>query len=83
VFDRVWNEDLIKCVLRRLRKEFQTTGKILHYEVFRLYEVLPMLLRDVARELGLTGKQAEDYLVTARRAFLRLLGDEIRGYGGS
>jgi RNA polymerase sigma-70 factor (ECF subfamily) len=90
VFHHAWVTTLIQRVLRRLEQECQTTGKQAHYELFRQRLVLPALedanpppLRDLAARLGLSEKQAANCLLTARRAYQRLLQEEIRGYAGS
>lgn len=90
VFHHAWVTDLIQRVLRRLEQECQTADKQAHYEILRQRLVLPALegaepppLRDLAGRLGLSEKQAANHLVTARRAFQRLLQEEIRGYAGN
>ncbi len=90
VFHRAWLADLTQRVLRRLEAECQATDKQAHYEILRQRLVLPALegaepppLRDLAQRLGLSEKQAANCLLTARRAFQRLLQEEIRGYAGS
>lgn len=90
VFHRAWVSDLTQRVLRRLEQECQGTGKLPHYELFRQHLVLPALegtepppLRELAGRLDLSEKQAANCLLTARRAYQRLLQEEIRAYAGS
>ena len=90
VFYRAWVADLTQRVLRRLEQECQATGKQAHYELLRQRLVLPALegaepppLGDLAGRLGLLEKQAANCIVTARRAFQRLLAEEIRTYAHS
>ena len=90
VFHHAWVSDLIQRVLRRLERECQTTDKQAHYEILRLRLVLPALegaepppLRDLAQRFGLSEKQAANCLLTARRAYQRLLQEEIRRYANS
>jgi RNA polymerase sigma-70 factor (ECF subfamily) len=90
VFHRAWVSDLIQRVLRRMEHECQATAKQAHYEILRQRLVLPALegaepppLRDLAGRLGLSEKQAANCLLTARRAFRRLLQEEIRSYAAS
>lgn len=90
VFHRAWVADLTHRVLCRLESECQATDKLAHYEILRQRLVLPALegadpppMRDLARRLSLTEKQAANYLLTARRAFQRLLEEEIRSYSSS
>ena len=87
VFHRAWIQDLLMRVLLALEQECQMTGKSKHYEIFRLRIVEPILqgaqeppMRDIADRLGLTDKEASNYLLTARRAYQRLLREEIRQY---
>ena len=90
VFHHAWVADLIQRVLRRLEQECQTTDKQAHYEILRQRLVLPTLegaepppLRDLAQRFGLSEKQAANCLLTARRAYQRLLQEEIRRYANS
>jgi DNA-directed RNA polymerase specialized sigma24 family protein len=90
VFHHAWVADLIERVLCRLEQECQATDKQAHYEILRQRLLLPALegaapppLRDLAQRIGLSEKQAANCLLTARRAFQRLLLEEIRGYAGN
>lgn len=85
VYYRAWSMALVERVLRRLEREFCSTEKQVHYEIFRERIVLPILdgmdpppLRELAAREGLTEKQASNFLLTARRAYQRLMADEIR-----
>lgn len=90
VFHRVWVADLTQRVLRRLGDECRATGKLAHYEIFRQCLVLPALegterpsLGELAGRLGISEKQAANCLLSARRAYIRLLEDEIRAWAGT
>ena len=90
MFRRAWVADLTQRVLRRLEQECQASGKLPHYELFRQRLVLPALegsepppLAELAGRLGLSEKQAANCLLTARRAYQRLLQEEIRAYAAS
>lgn len=90
VFHHAWVTYLIQRVLRRLEQECQTTDKQAHYEILRQRLVLPAMegaepppLRDLAQRFGLSEKQAANCLLTARRAYQRLLQEEIRRYATS
>jgi DNA-directed RNA polymerase specialized sigma24 family protein len=90
VFHRAWLADLTQRVLRRLKAECQATDKQEHYEILHQRLVLPALegakpppLRALSGRLGLTEKQAANQLLTARRAFQRILEEEIRSYANS
>lgn len=87
VFHRVWVADLTQRVLSRLEQECRATGKQAHYELLRQRLLLPALdnaapppLRELAERFGLSEKQAANCLLTARRAYQRLLREEIRDY---
>ncbi|MSR64888.1 MAG: sigma-70 family RNA polymerase sigma factor [Verrucomicrobiae bacterium] len=90
IFMRVWASELILRVVKSFEQECRTTGKEVHYSIFRRRVVEPALegtdppaLRELAEEFGLSEKEAANRLVTAKRAFLRLLRDEIRLYASS
>lgn len=87
VFHRAWIQDLLMRVLLVLEQECRATGKAKHYEIFRLRIVEPILhgaesppMSDLASRLGLTEKNACNCLLTVRRAYQRLLREEIRQY---
>ena len=90
IFNRTWVLELLQRVQRALEQECQATGKEVHYDlivrcmidpVFRGSKAPPM--RQLAEEYGLTEKEANNRLVTARRAYTRLLQEEIRTYAAS
>lgn len=90
VFYRAWVADLALRVLRRLEAESRATGKQAHYELLRQRLALPALeglppppLCELAGRFGLSEKQAANCLLTARRAYRRLLKEEIRTYAES
>ena len=85
VFDRVWLSELLLRVLRRLEQECRTTAKETHYELFNLRIIRPSLeetdpppLQELGARFGLPAKTASNYLVTMRRAFQRLLREELQ-----
>jgi RNA polymerase sigma-70 factor (ECF subfamily) len=90
IFDRSWASELVLRVLRQLQKECHTTGKQAHYLVFHRRLIAPVLegaeppaMAELAEELGVTPKQAANLLLTARRAYQRLLREEIKLYAAS
>lgn len=90
LFDRVWLREVVRNVLAALKAECDATGKQTHYLLFHARVVLPALdgeplpsLEQLAHEFGLEFKQAANQVITARRAFIRLLKREIRGYVSS
>lgn len=89
-FSRDWITALVRRVLDQFQQECRSTGKQVHYALFRERIVRPALdgaqvppMDDVADDLGLTQKQACNRLLTARRAFQRLLREEIRAHAAS
>ena len=90
VFERTWVTELLQQVLKALQRECLATDKAQHYRIFRSRVVLPILngsdmpsIDDLALEHGITKKQVSNRLVTMRRAFQRLLDEEIRTYAAS
>lgn len=89
-FLRGWALTLIRRVLVVLEQEYAGPDRRAHYEIFRRLLIAPILegtpapaQRDLARELGLTEKEVANRLVTARRAYQRLLREEIATYARS
>jgi len=87
LFHRAWLGEVLKNVLSRLDHDFRKSGKTSHLVLFRARVVAPHLegvrppsLHDQARELGLQYKEAANQIITAKRAFLRILEEEIEGY---
>jgi RNA polymerase sigma factor (sigma-70 family) len=90
VFNRIWARDLLLRVLRIFREECRTTGKEKHCRIFELRIIGPAMegaevpsLQQLAKEFDMTTKQAANCLLTARRAFQRLLREVIRTYAFS
>lgn len=89
-FNRTWVRELLLRVLVVLEQEYHLAGKDQEYELFRIRAVAPALegaesppMVEIANELGLTQKQASNRLVTARRAYQRLLREEVRLFASS
>lgn len=87
IFSRAWAQDLVHRVLRALEDECAVTGKQDHFALFRARIIEPALegtetpsLAELAPRFGITEKQAANYVLTARRAYQRLLRDEISTY---
>jgi len=89
-FHRAWTAELVLRVLAALEREFRAGGKRAHYEIFRRFIVEPGLqggepppYSALAAEFGLTETQVGFRLTTARRAYQRLLRDEIGTFAHS
>lgn len=87
LFHRAWVREVVRNVLQDLEKDFKSTGKATHFILFHSRVVAPELdgdepppLQQQARELGLEYKEAANQILTAKRAFLRILEKEIRSY---
>lgn len=86
-FTLSWARMLLARVVEALERECGATGKQAHFSIFRRFMLLPILdgvpapsQREMAEELGLTEKEVANRLVTARRAYQRLLREEIAQY---
>ena len=89
-FYRAWVRELLLRVWQMLAGEFAASGQTVHAEIFRQRILTPILdgedppaMAELARQFGLAEKQACNCLVTARRAFQRLLREEIAVYASS
>lgn len=90
IFDKSWASEVIQRVLRHYEQECKTTDKLVHYDIFSRRIIKPILegadessYADLAREHHITERQAANLLSTAKRAFQRLLREEIRLYAES
>jgi DNA-directed RNA polymerase specialized sigma24 family protein len=90
LFNRAWAVTLVTRVLRQLEREAVETGKAVHYDILKQRIVHPLLdgsepptMRELAARHRIDEKQAANALLTARRAYQRLLRDEIRLYARS
>ncbi len=83
-FFRSWVSEVLRRALDRLERAYKSSGRHGEFELFRIRIIEPALtgsaappMSDLAEKLGLTAKQASNRLVTARRAYQRLLREEI------
>lgn len=90
IFDRAWAVEVVGRVLVQLERECRSTGKETHYDIFARRIINPILqgqvepsLAELAQFHGLTEKQAGNHLLTAKRAYRRLMEQEIRLYAAS
>lgn len=89
-FKRAWAQQLLLRVLQLFEEECSKTGKERHYRIFSRRIIEPILegterppMKQLAEKIGITEKQAFNYDVNARRAYQRLLRQEIRMYASS
>jgi RNA polymerase sigma-70 factor (ECF subfamily) len=87
IFHKAWLREVVRNALQNLENDFSSTGKSTHFILFRSRVVSPELdgeqppsLQIQARELGLEYKEAANQILTAKRAFLRILEKEVRVY---
>ncbi len=87
VFDRRWAVGVVTRVHKRLEAECEATGKREHYDIFKRRIIDPILhgaeetsLAELGMRHGLTEKQAGNCLMTAKRAYRRLMEEEVRLY---
>ena len=90
IFQKAWAVEVVRRVLNHLEVECNQTGKAVHFGIFARRIIGPILdgchepsMADLGREHGLTEKQAANHLLTAKRAYQRLLQEEIRLYTSS
>lgn len=86
-FLRGWAMTVVHRVLAVLQAEYASPERHAHYEIFHRLMIAPILegaeapaQRALATELGLTEKEVANRLVTARRAYQRLLRAEVATY---
>jgi RNA polymerase sigma-70 factor (ECF subfamily) len=89
-FNLAWVRQLLLRVLRLFEQECLAKGKECHCELFRRRIIEPLFegterpqMRMLAEEMGLSEKEAFNYDVNARRAYRRLLREEIRTYAAT
>ena len=87
LFHRSWLRELVLRVLKTLETECLASGKRTHFELLRLRIIEPILegseapsLRTLAEQYDLGEKEVANQVLTARRAYHRLLREEIRLY---
>lgn len=87
LFHRTWIREVVRNVLREMERDFTDTGKKTHLTLFLSRVVSPALdgvgpppLKEQAQELGLEYKEAANQILTAKRAFARILEKEVRSY---
>jgi hypothetical protein len=77
-------------VLKHLEVECRNKGQEAHFDIFSRRLIQPILhgmeappMADLGRKHGLSEKQAGNLLETAKRAYRRLLEEEVRLYAAT
>lgn len=90
VFERSWASNLLTQVLQTFEEECSRSKKDVHFVLFRRRILEPAIegrepppLRELAQYVGLSERQAANCLITARRAYQRLLRQEIKTFASS
>ena len=90
IFHHAWLREVVRNALHTLERDCRETRKTTHFVLFHARVIAPVLdgeepppLRDQARELGLEYKEAANQILTAKRAFLRILEKEVQAYTSS
>lgn len=89
-FVRTFISEMTMAILAELEHEFAASDKSIHFDLFRRRIVEPVLdgveppsYRTLAEEYGVSEKQAANFVVTARRAYVRLLEAQVAEYASS
>lgn len=89
-FHQAWVRELVANVVKALERESSLRGHRIHFELFQKHVVAPELdgyaapsLDELARQYSCTYKEASNRIGTAKRAFRRLLLEEVRRYASS
>lgn len=87
IFHKAWLASLLMNVYKKLRTEFYEKEQYKHIEIFERRIYSPIMdgsegqsIADLAGELSISPEDASNYLTTAKRAFRRLLKQEIGEY---
>ena len=90
IFDRTWVSELLRRVLNSFEQECAEAGRQSLFDVFKRRIIDPALggepppsLAELGAPLGLTEKQVSNQIITARRAFQRLLREEVQAFAVS
>lgn len=89
-FDRAWASGVVNRVLNHLKMECARKGQKAHFDIFSRRLIQPILhgmkapsMAELGEEHGLSERQAGNLLETTKRAYRRLLEDEVRLYAAS
>lgn len=90
IFNQAWAVEFVIRILKELENRCTTPSKKVRYEILRRRVIAPALegaepptLKDLGNEFGLTEREVSNSLGTAKRAYRRLLTEEIEVYAVS
>ena len=89
-FDRAWASEVVGRVLGHMEVECRNKGQKAHFDIFSKRLIQPILygqeapsMAELGKAHGLTERQAGNLLETAKRAYRRMLDEEVRLYAAS
>jgi RNA polymerase sigma factor (sigma-70 family) len=81
-FDKEWVRSLLALGVQRLQASCESGGKMIHFELFRRYDLEDSDSKpsyaQLATEFGLAATDVTNYLAFARREFRRCVLDQLR-----
>lgn len=88
VFNYTWASEILDKVISEVEKECYSTGKIIHWKVFRAKILTPIMnktqspwLKDICKKYGVDNEdKASNMIVTVKRCFRRTLEEHLRLY---
>jgi RNA polymerase sigma factor (sigma-70 family) len=87
LFEKEWARSLFGLAVEKLRSQCAASGKIVHFRVFELYDLLDALpsgpdrrpsYDSLAKEFGISVTAVTNYLAFARREFRRITLETLR-----
>jgi RNA polymerase sigma factor (sigma-70 family) len=89
LFDRECLRNLFELAVEELRRQCETSGKIVHFKLFERYDLREpemnagLTYAQLGEEVGLSSVQVTNYLAFARAQFRKLVIERIRATTGS
>jgi RNA polymerase sigma factor (sigma-70 family) len=81
LFSREFARSLFGLALERLRRECDTKGKVVHFQLLELYDIdeggKQLTYDEVAKRFGIKPTDVTNYLAYARKEFRRVVLDEL------
>src|SRR5581483_9018477 len=81
-FAREWVRSLFEMAVEQLRRECESAGKAIHFELFKSYDIeeggRELTYEQAARQYGIKASDVTNYLAHARREFRRIVLEQVR-----